>query len=120
MRKIREILRLKYSCGCSLREISSSCGIGRGTVSDYLQRARAAGLGWPLPGDLTDTALEHQLFPSSTPRVNKPLFHPDFQKVYQELQSRKHVTLALLWQECNRPIKSIFSSCARGGILVAS
>lgn len=99
MRKIREILRLKYSCGCSLREISKSCGIGRGTVSDYLQRTKAAGLGWPLPKDLTDTDLEHQLFPSSTPRVKTSLFRPDFHKVHKELQSQKHVTLALLWQE---------------------
>jgi DNA-binding transcriptional regulator LsrR (DeoR family) len=55
MRKIREILRLNYSCGCSLRAISNSCGISRGTVSDYLHRAKAAELGWPLPRDLTDT-----------------------------------------------------------------
>ncbi|WP_394713421.1 sigma factor-like helix-turn-helix DNA-binding protein [Desulfogranum marinum] len=43
MRKIREILRLKYGCNCSNREISRSCGIGRATVDDYLNRAKAAG-----------------------------------------------------------------------------
>ena len=48
MRKIREVLRLKYYCNCSIREISGSCGIGRGTVGDYLHRAKAAGLSWPL------------------------------------------------------------------------
>jgi len=52
-----------------------------------------------LPKDLTDPAFEHQLFPSSSPRVNTPLHQPDFHKVHKELQSRKHVTLALLWQE---------------------
>ncbi len=46
MRKIREILRLKHYCNCSIREISKSCGIGRGTVGDYLHRATAAGLSW--------------------------------------------------------------------------
>ncbi len=43
MRKIREILRLKYSCGCSLREISNSYDMGRGTVSDYLQHTNRQG-----------------------------------------------------------------------------
>ena len=62
MRKIREILRLKYGCSCSNRAISRSCGIGRATVGDYLHRAKAAGLGWPLPGELSDTALEQRLF----------------------------------------------------------
>ena len=65
MRKIREVLRLKYYSNRSIREISGSCGIGRGTVGDYLNRAKAAGLSWPLPDELSDSALEQQLFPSS-------------------------------------------------------
>lgn len=99
MRKIREILRLKHYCNCSIREISRSCGIGRGTVGDYLHRAKAAGLGWPLPDELSDTALEQQLFPSSAPRTAQSKFIPDFHEVHKELQSRKSVTLNLLWQE---------------------
>ncbi len=99
MRKIREILRLKYSCDCSIREISNSCGIGRSTVSDYLHRAKASGLGWPLPEELSDADLEERLFPSAAPPVTGTRFIPDFQKVHKELQSRKHVTLNLLWQE---------------------
>ena len=99
MRKIREILRLKHYCNCSIREISKSCGIGRGTVGDYLNRAKAAGLSWPLPEHLNDTTLEQRLFPSLTPPTTKSRFTPDFQEVHKELQSRKHVTLNLLWQE---------------------
>ena len=99
MRNIREILRLKHSHSCSIREISSSCGVGRSTVSDYLHRAKAAGLGWPLPEGLTDTALEQRLFPSAVQPVAGTRFIPDFQKVHKELQSKKHVTLNLLWQE---------------------
>ena len=99
MRNIREILRLKHFHNCSIREISKSCGIGRSTVSDYLHRARAAGLSWPLPEELDDTALEQRLFPSVAQPVNKSCNIPDFQKVHKELQSKKHVTLNLLWQE---------------------
>jgi hypothetical protein len=96
MRNIREILRLKHYCNRRIREISGSCGIGRGTVSDYLNRAKVAGISWPIPDDLTDTFLEQRLFPSTAPRTISPRFVPDFQEIHKELQSRKHVTLNLL------------------------
>ncbi len=98
MRKIREVLRLKYELHRSNREIGLSCGIGSSTVGDYIQRARNAGLNWPLPEELSDTTLEQLLFPSPTPRNSARLF-PDFHEVHKELQSRKNVTLNLLWQE---------------------
>jgi transposase len=98
MRKIREVLRLKYELKRSNREIGLSCGIGRSTVSDYIQRVKQAGIEWPLPEGLSDTALEQKLFPAPTPRHSSKLF-PDFHEVHKELQSRKHVTLMLLWQE---------------------
>jgi DNA-binding transcriptional regulator LsrR (DeoR family) len=42
MRKIIEVLRLKFELGLGQRQIARSCGIGQATVSDYLQRAEAA------------------------------------------------------------------------------
>jgi DNA-binding transcriptional regulator LsrR (DeoR family) len=36
MRKIKEVLRLKYNCNLSEREISRSCQVSRSTVADYL------------------------------------------------------------------------------------
>ncbi len=98
MRKIREVLRLKYELNRSNRDIGLSCGIGSSTVGDYIQRVRNAGLNWPLPEGLSDTALEQLLFPPPTPRNSARLF-PDFHEVHEELQSRKNVTLNLLWQE---------------------
>ena len=38
MRKIREVLRLKYERGLSHRAIAQACAIGVGTVTLYLQR----------------------------------------------------------------------------------
>ena len=52
MRKIKEVLRLKWSKRLSKRRIASSCGIARPTVSEYLRRAESAGLTWPLPVSL--------------------------------------------------------------------
>ena len=65
MRKIRDMLRLT-AAGMSSRKIAASLSIGGTTVVDCLQRARAAGVGWPLPEELSDLALEARLFPAST------------------------------------------------------
>ena len=45
MRQIREILRLKYEQQLSHRGIAGAWGVSLGTVSEYLGRARRAGLG---------------------------------------------------------------------------
>ena len=37
MRKIREILRLKYDCNLSIRQISASTRVSVGAVTKYLQ-----------------------------------------------------------------------------------
>ena len=58
MRRIREILRLKHESGLSQRAIAQACGVGLGTVSEYLRRAAGGGLGWPLPPELDEAALE--------------------------------------------------------------
>ena len=63
MRRIRDLLRLRFENGLSSRLIAPSLGISKGAVGGYLQRAQVAGLSWPLPEDLTDTALERLLFP---------------------------------------------------------
>jgi transposase len=65
------------------------------TVSEYVGRARSAGLSWPLPEGLDDDGLEALLFPSAAPpEQSRPL--PDWEKVHAELR-RPHVTLMLLW-----------------------
>ncbi len=60
MRKLREILRLKYARRMGHRAIARACGVGVGTVSEYVSRARDADLSWPLPSDLDDGTLEAQ------------------------------------------------------------
>ena len=99
MRKVKEVLRLKWASGLSVRKIAASCRIGRATVSDYLRRGEAAGLSWPLPEGLDDAALEQRLFPPSGGGVageQRPL--PVWEDIHRELK-RKGVTLFLLWQE---------------------
>ncbi|MFA7465645.1 MAG: IS21 family transposase [Syntrophales bacterium] len=99
MRKIKEVLRLKWGNHFSDRQIARSCSIARSTVSDYLDRAGRAGLHWPLSEELDDAALENLLYPpaeSCTPAIKRPL--PSFEDLHRELK-RKSVTLQLLWYE---------------------
>jgi len=57
MRRLRNILRLKYDAGLTHRAIAQACAVGLGTVSSVLARATAAGLPWPLPDGLDDGTL---------------------------------------------------------------
>lgn len=97
MRQVREVLRLKWERGLSDRQTARGCGLSRPAVAEYVKRATAAGLSWPLPAELGDGALEARLFPSAAVAAcPRPL--PDLPVMHREL-TRKGVTLMLLWEE---------------------
>lgn len=98
MRRIRELLRLRHENGLSSRLIAAALGISKGAVSAYLHRAQMAGVGWPLPDALTDTALERMLFPPPPSPSETPRPEPNWAYVDRELR-RTGVTRLLLWQE---------------------
>ena len=58
MKRVREVLRLNEE-GLSRRQIAAACGLTHPTVADYLRRAVAAGLAWPLPDGLGDEQLKN-------------------------------------------------------------
>jgi len=97
VRKIKEALRLRYACGLGIRQIAKSLGLSNSTVSELIRRAAAAGLGWPLPEDLDEAALEARLYPGN-PEGQPGRPAPDWGRVHLELR-RKGVTLQLLWFE---------------------
>jgi transposase len=96
MRKIRELLRLKFDLGLSIHKIASSLSIARSTVTECLRRATAAGIAWPVPQALDDGQLEALLYPKKPAALTITL--PDFAHLQREL-SRPGVTRLLLWQE---------------------
>jgi len=96
MRKIREVLRLKFEARLSHGKIAAASGVSKGAVSNYVQRAIQKSLGWPLPEELDDAALERLLYPQVLQREH--FAHADYAHVHQELK-RKGVTLQLLWEE---------------------
>jgi transposase len=99
MRKIREVIRLHADRRASVREIAGACQIGRTTVGEYLLRAKAAGLSWPLPEDISDAELEALLFPPKPGSGEPPRRLPDWSTVHRELGRQKGMTLVLLWEE---------------------
>ena len=101
MKKIREVLRLRYGQVSSVHDIAAACTLSTSTVHEYLYRSEAAGLGWPLPEGTTDEDLERTLFPPRRRKGEPERPLPDFGRFRAEL-SRKGVTLKLLWQEYAR------------------
>jgi transposase len=98
MRQAREIIRLKSS-SVSAHEISRRLGMARSTVREALKRAESAELSWPLPEDMTDTALEAALYANRrSKRGHRRIDEPDWSAVHREMK-RKHVTLLILWDE---------------------
>lgn len=101
MRKIKEILRLKYENKLSDRQAAISTGVSRDTIARYFKRARSAGVDWAKDKDLGDAELEAKLLFSNKFSGYKKLGHkhePDWQHIHDELK-RPNVTLALLWEE---------------------
>jgi len=98
MRKIKEVLRLHLELGLSLRQVGRSLHLPHSTVREYLNRAKGAGLGWPLPENLSDTQLEQRFFPPAPFLSSKDRPLPQWAEIHSELK-RKGMTLALLWEE---------------------
>lgn len=62
MRKIKEVLRLRFELGLGQREIARACSISPGAVHNYLKRAAGAGISWPLPEGWDEQRVEEALF----------------------------------------------------------
>ena len=87
MGHIREVLRLRWELGLSVRATARSCGLTHPTVLKYVRRAEACGLSWPLPAEWDDTQLEWRLFPPLPPsRVPRP--EPDWPTVHREMKRK--------------------------------
>ena len=99
MRRTREILRLHFESHLVAGQIASICKVSRSTVQRCLARLKAAELGWPLPAELDDTALERRLYPPPPVASSAQRMLPDCGAIHKELKSRQNVTLQLLWEE---------------------
>jgi transposase len=102
MRKLREVLRLRFELKLGYQQIGRSCAIAVSTVHKYLKRAEAAGVSWPLPEDWDEARVEAAVFPPAPPPAvesQTARTPPDFAAMHEQLRSNKYVTLQLLWEE---------------------
>lgn len=100
MRRLREVLRLKFTSQLSNRAIARACNISPGTVSYYTRAAKGAELDLSSIDKLSDDLLIEKLTPHCTQlrssQGKKKL--PDYNNIYLELK-KKGVTLQLLHEE---------------------
>ena len=97
MRKIREVLRLRWQLGLTVREAARSLGVSVGVVSKMGARATTAGLTWTVVEGLDDVALEERLYGRAV-ALTAERARPDPIYIHTELR-RPGVTLELLHLE---------------------
>ncbi len=98
MKKITEVMRLKFESKLSNRTIAGACKVSNSTVGEYLKRAEAAGVSWPL-GEIGEEELYKKLFPEQKAVPSEREYPmPDWEAVQKE-KRLKGVTLQLLWRE---------------------
>ncbi len=87
MRKLKEILRLKYGAGLSHRQIGRSLAISPSVVSRYANRAAQLGIKqWPLPAEWDDAALKHAFLQTQVKMKKHSL--PDWATAHKELRNK--------------------------------
>jgi transposase len=98
MRKIRELIRLKYEARLSHEQIAGALSISKGVVAKYVARIGRAGVAPSELMALSDAEVMARITPA--PRANHygGRIAPDFAHVHAELK-RPSVTIMLLWQE---------------------
>ena len=88
MRKIREVLRLRWKLRLNERATARSCKVARSTVGLYAKRARDSGLdSWEAIETVSDRELESRLFPAP-PSRSTPRPIPNWSEVHTELQKK--------------------------------
>ncbi len=97
MSKVREVLRLKFEIGLSLRDIAASCNCGKSTVEDIFKRVQNENITWPC--NLSDKELLSRIYPPVENQHKSSAL--DLNYIYSEMK-KKNVTLMLLWEEYKR------------------
>ncbi len=100
MRKLKEIMRLKFDARLTNRQIACSINISPATVSRYLTSIANKGVTWPQAQSMSEEELEGQVYNDSTVAQSKLAQYSAFDCAYIQTElKRKNVTKQLLWEE---------------------
>ncbi len=88
MRKLRDVLRLSYSAGLSIRKISASTKISVGSIQNILKRAEQLNITWPLPEAWDDQTLALKFYPRSDAQSSSKFQEPVWTDVHLELKKK--------------------------------
>ena len=86
MRKLTEVLRLSYSTGLSIRQISASTKISVGSIQNILKLAEQMNITWPLPEECDDQTLALKFYPRSDAQLSTKFQEPVWTDVHMELK----------------------------------
>jgi transposase len=100
MKKLRELIRLKYLAKLTNRQIGIALGVSPSTISYYLRAIDSAGLTWPISDDIDNKKLANIIEPhcSQLKKSRKFREKPCWEEIHKEM-SHKHMTVQLLHQE---------------------
>src|SRR5665213_990850 len=83
MRKIKDVLRLKFEGKQPHQQIADALGLSKGVVTKYIGLAVAAGLDWPAVGAMDEATLHRRLLAS--PRPSDIHAQADYGRMHQVL-----------------------------------
>jgi len=99
MKKIKEILKLRFVTDISFRQISKAVNIPSSTVSDYCKRFEISKLSLDECLKMEEENIYQLLFPEKKlPNICKDRPLPDVAMIHKEI-AKKGVTFELLWME---------------------
>jgi transposase len=98
MRRIKEVLCLKWASNLTHRQVQGALGVGLETITQYLQLATEAGLDWAGAEPREQDKLERRILSPASPPAPAKRIELDCNVIHRELR-RKGVTLQLLWEE---------------------
>jgi hypothetical protein len=101
MRKLREVLRLRFELKVGYQQIGRSCAIAVSTVHKYLKRAEAAGVSWPRPEDWT------------RPGWRRRCSHRRCRRQRSHKRLARHPTLPRCMSSCGNTVISLCKCCGR-------
>ena len=101
MRKVKEVLRLRFELGLGQPQIARSCGMGLSTVHEYRGTSCEGRDQLAVSGGLGEVELEAKLFRNqlAVARTARSRPEPHWKAMHEQLQQYRHLRLQVLWKK---------------------